>query len=332
MPRLSTYCGALFAQSNDADVVLVIGSASQQKEIFAHSLLLRRSGYFKAALSPGFEESLTHRIVIDDIQPALFEILVAALYTDELPQSPCLRPEELLDMLSLCRRFLFPDTISLAVLSALASQVQWGKNTLLITAKAYELGLTKAIDVCLNMVTHNLRHAQAEFGSMAAAFPPVGTVGVGAIPLARARMALAQRLSALIYNARLPRMNLEATVCSIQREVRDDRGIRRVWVPVEMCDPADVEKKYREVEQNYAYLNDLRDLLFDEMHTSMQALLSDGVDFKAVAEKRQRDVFLRLPRLCSAPIWGLVRRWCEGREAREEAQQRFWKTLVAERV
>ncbi|CAE8633679.1 unnamed protein product [Polarella glacialis] len=117
----------------------------------AHSLILGRVTCFQKALSSAFQEGATERVVIEDVAAKHLMPLIEVLYTDKL--TPPADPHDLLHLLSLCRRFAFPDCVSDCVMTALQASVVWGKSTKSLLISAYCLQLPLAVEACLRMVS-----------------------------------------------------------------------------------------------------------------------------------------------------------------------------------
>eukprot|EP00928_Gymnodinium_smaydae_P083235 TRINITY_DN66476_c0_g1_i1.p1 TRINITY_DN66476_c0_g1~~TRINITY_DN66476_c0_g1_i1.p1 ORF type:complete len:289 (-),score=55.65 TRINITY_DN66476_c0_g1_i1:276-1100(-) len=159
MSCLPSYLGDVLATGVGADVVVVAGSGRERKELSAHSLLLCRSAYFNGALSVGFQESQTRRIVLEDVDPQLLSYLISILYTDAWPAAA---GEELdafshVEMLVLSRRFLLPASVSSLTLEALPPKVVLGENMLRVLARALELELPEVVELCLK--TDDWKHS-----------------------------------------------------------------------------------------------------------------------------------------------------------------------------
>ena len=69
----------LFETKEDCDVVIYSGEGSSQKEIFAHSVILRcQSNYFRAAFSTNWAERKNGTYILKkpNILPHIFEIIL----------------------------------------------------------------------------------------------------------------------------------------------------------------------------------------------------------------------------------------------------------------
>mmetsp|Transcript_9748 Transcript_9748/g.20176 ORF Transcript_9748/g.20176 Transcript_9748/m.20176 type:complete len:341 (-) Transcript_9748:75-1097(-) len=338
MASLQQYLEGMLTDGTNTDTVILVGSEPDQKEIQAHSLILRRSEYFNASLSVGFQESLTNRIVIDDVKTSPFEHLIVALYTDKLPPAAGTKPEDLLDMLSLCERFIMPRTISDTILCALRQQAKWGVNVLTLIAKADELDLPEAIDICLATVTHDLQCVRSELAPFQAARRLESSAGVGVVHVAKARMAVARRVNALMQGATLPPLRVQTTSYPLYRErqVRSSdqcsQSSRQAYAEqAALCTTSDIEREYAKIKEDVARFNELRSMIFAELDSSIEQLLSAESDGKISAANIPREARCKQPEPCCSPFWLCLKGITEAvrdpmRKSRREAL--WWDTLA----
>jgi len=256
---------------------------------------------------------LTNRIVIDDVRPSLFECLLVALYTDELPPTASTAPEDLLEMLNLCRRFTIPTTISTDVMSKVKSQVKWGVNVITVIAKAYEMDLPDVIDMCLTKVTHSLPCVKAEFMHSHAS-----SEGMCVVFVAKARMAVVRHIRAIMKGVRLPQLEVSTIPHNVQRQRAESYTTDQTGQYYFFCDPyqpnidvsksSDIKSAYAKVEGKFAMFNELGDVLTAELDASMEQLLSAADDLNVPAVNMQRKVPVHQSESCLDPVWRGIHR------------------------
>ncbi|CAE8617327.1 unnamed protein product [Polarella glacialis] len=196
MTGLTEYLGELLKSGTDADVVLVMGADDGGGEQHsAHSLILGRVIYFQKALSSAFKEGATKRVVIEDVAAKHLMPLIEVLYTDKL--TPPADPHDLLHLLSLCRRFAFPGSVSECVMTALQASVVWGKNTKSLLVSAYSLQLPLAIEACLRKVSLDVLKLRSELHMDCGG-------EVTALNLAKGHIAIAETAARVMEQMALP--------------------------------------------------------------------------------------------------------------------------------
>ncbi|KAK1662952.1 hypothetical protein QYE76_051111 [Lolium multiflorum] len=80
--NITEQLGKLLDAKDGADVIFEV----QGEELPAHKLVLAmRSPVFKALLYGSMKEKDSNRVIIDDMQPAIFKVLLHFIYTDSLP-------------------------------------------------------------------------------------------------------------------------------------------------------------------------------------------------------------------------------------------------------
>jgi len=285
MPTLTSYLEDMLSNGTDADVVLQVGVGANSLSIHAHSLILQRAEYFRIALSSGFQEGLSKTIVLEDVNPHLASILIKALYTDSLPNPPGVTSLNVLEMLSLCRRFMFPSVISSGLMSIAEKRLVLGENALTLLAKAYDLDLLDAVDRLLSTIrleNININVVQRELVGSNADRDGIGIV----TSTVKARLALCKRLTCLLRGITLQpgkfassKHRVTATREVAQRNPFGDI-IQGHQEEVQECatlyTQEAVDRGQSSLAQVFAKYRDLFVFLGDEMHASSQVLLASA--------------------------------------------------------
>mmetsp|Transcript_65246 Transcript_65246/g.142089 ORF Transcript_65246/g.142089 Transcript_65246/m.142089 type:complete len:275 (+) Transcript_65246:78-902(+) len=261
MSDVAAYLRELAQDPAEADVVIVAGD----QEIRAHSLLLRRSSYFRSALTSNFQEGQTRKIIIPDVEPDHLRPLVESLYTDAKPHGA--EPEDLLEMLSLCRRFIFPEVIATRILRSFSKKVEWGRNTSLMVAEAYRLDLPRAVEQCVKKVRYDPEKAYREFQALRGDKPKADS-----ICLAKARMAVAETLMGLVQDRQVPFLGVQRQHYEVIE--RNPWSGHEVRVQRDFCSLADTQNVIKTFETELATQKDFCGLLFTEMLSAMRLLCS----------------------------------------------------------
>ena len=81
---------------------------------------------------------------MDDVDPRRMDLLIKSLYTDRLDDIE--DALDLLETLSLCDRFAFPDVITDMVMDNIADETEFGRNFMVVVAEAHRLKLPAVID------------------------------------------------------------------------------------------------------------------------------------------------------------------------------------------
>jgi len=283
MPTLTSYLEDMLSNGTDADVVLQVGVGANSLSIHAHSLILQRAEYFRIALSSGFREGLSKTIMLEDVDPHLASILIKALYTDSLPNPPGATSLNVLEMLALCRRFMFPSIISSGLMSIAEKRLVLGENALTLLAKAYDLDLLDAVDRLLSTIrleNININVVQRELVGSNADRDGIGIV----TSTVKARLALCKRLTCLLKGITLPPGKFASSkhLVIATREVaqRNPFGdiIQGHQEEVQECatlyTQEAVDRGQSSLAHDFAKYRDLFVFLGDEMHASSQVLLA----------------------------------------------------------
>ena len=98
-------------------MTFVLGADGER--ISYHSFVLRKSEYFKSALSGCFVEQQRKEFVLDDVSPKHMKPLMYALYCDKLPEKEvdAQGAQDLWTMLTICQRFLLPTSVMTLVVT-----------------------------------------------------------------------------------------------------------------------------------------------------------------------------------------------------------------------